>query len=97
MIVYRKDLANNVMMRGAKIIDLSGEDGNAYVLMAYARQFAEQMRMTEQEIEKMLKEMKSDDYENLLQVFDHYFFSVILVRSDRHRPDDSDDDAIPAY
>ena len=56
------DLANNVMVisfvkRGAKIIDLSGEDGNAYVLMAYARQFAEQMRMTEQEIEKMLKKM----------------------------------------
>ena len=47
------------------IIDLTGPDGNAFALMGYAKQFAKQLGLDEK---KILKEMQSSDYENLLEL-----------------------------
>jgi|TARA_R100000084_G_scaffold109232_2_gene74923 pantoate kinase len=58
------------------IIDLTGPDGNAFVLMGYARQFARQLGL---DSNKIIKEMTSGDYENLLEVFDKNFGSFVIL------------------
>ena len=58
------------------IIDLTGPDGNAYVLLAYATQFAKKLGL---DAEAICNEMKESDYENLLQVFDKYFGSFVIL------------------
>lgn len=51
-------------------INLRGPEGNAYCILGYAKQLAEQLGKDWSTIEK---EMMSDDYENLIQVFDREF------------------------
>lgn len=59
-------------------IDLSGPEGNAYVLLGYAQTFAKQMNLDH---EAIIADMMSADYEHLIQVFDKHFGSVVdLVR-----------------
>ena len=58
------------------VIDLTGPDGNAYALMAYAERFARQLGFNS---EKIIEDMKSSDYENLLQVFDSNFGSYVIL------------------
>lgn len=61
-------------MRKGKIeIDLTGPDGNAFFLIARARQYATSLGYDETSIEEMLNEMKSADYDHLIQVFDNHF------------------------
>ena len=63
-------------IRESIIIDLTGPDGNAFALMAYANEFAKQLDLDSKVI---IKEMQSGDYENLLQVFDGYFGSFVIL------------------
>ena len=58
------------------IIDLTGPEGNAYVLMGYANKFAVQLGMDPKPI---IEEMKSGDYENLIQVFDRHFGDYVIL------------------
>ena len=58
------------------IIDLTGPDGNAFALMGYARQFAKQLGL---DSNKIIYEMTSGDYENLLEVFDKNFGSFVIL------------------
>lgn len=58
------------------IIDLTGPDGNAFVLIGYANNFAKQLGLDPKPI---IEEMKSSDYENLLQVFDRYFGDFVIL------------------
>jgi hypothetical protein len=62
--------------KGPIVIDLTGPDGNAFVLMGYAKRFAKQLDL---DADVIIKEMKSGDYENLLQVFDNYFGSFVIL------------------
>jgi hypothetical protein len=57
-------------------IDLTGPDGNAYALMAYARRLSKQLEMDGDEI---ISEMMSSDYENLIRVFDKNFGSFVTL------------------
>jgi hypothetical protein len=57
-------------------IDLTGPDGNAYVLLGYAEQYANQLGLDNEQIQK---EMTSGDYENLVQTFDKYFGSFVTL------------------
>ena len=61
---------------GKIVIDLSGEDGNAYRLLAITRDLCKKTGM---EWEPVYKEMTSGDYENLLQVMEKYFGNVLLM------------------
>jgi len=64
------------------VIDLTGPDGNAFALMGTAKRFAKQLCYEQDEIDSMLKDMQSSDYDNLLKVFDKHFGDfVILERS----------------
>ena len=58
------------------VIDLTGPEGNAFSLMARADSFAKQLGFDSNQI---IEEMKSGDYENLVQVFDKYFGDYIVL------------------
>jgi len=57
-------------------IDLTGPDGNAFVLLGYAKSLAKQLGL---EYEPILDAMKAGDYENLLVVFDRYFGDYVTL------------------
>lgn len=52
------------------VIDLTGPDGNAFCLLAYASRWGKQLGKDTSDIHK---EMTSGDYENLVKVFDREF------------------------
>jgi len=58
------------------VIDLTGPDGNAYALMAYANRFAKQLGIDGKTV---IDEMMSGDYENLLEVFDKHFGDFVIL------------------
>jgi hypothetical protein len=58
------------------IIDLTSPDGNAFVLMGYAKQFSRQLNLDHKKIQE---EMMSGDYEHLLEVFDKYFGEYVIL------------------
>jgi hypothetical protein len=55
-------------------INLLGPDGNAYFLLGTANRLGEQLDL---DVDKILDEMKSSDYENLIKVFDKHFGSIV--------------------
>jgi hypothetical protein len=58
------------------VIDLTGPDGNAFALMAYASRFAKQLGRDSKAI---TEEMMSGDYEHLLEVFDREFGEYVVL------------------
>jgi len=63
----------------AIIIDLTGPQGNAFFLLGTAKSLAKQLGYTKEEIDELLDKMRSSDYENLLEVFDHHFGSFVIL------------------
>jgi hypothetical protein len=59
-----------------QIIDLTGPEGNAWVLLGYARNYAKQLGLNSATI---TDEMTAGDYENLLEVFDSYFGDFVIL------------------
>ena len=57
-------------------IDLTGPQGNAFYLLGTANNLAKQLGLNPIEI---MEEMKSGDYENLVQTFDNYFGSIVTL------------------
>ena len=57
-------------------IDLTGPEGNAFVLMGYAQRFCKQMGLNKEEV---IDEMTSGDYENLLEVFEKHFGHFVTM------------------
>lgn len=53
-----------------RVIDLTGPQGNAFVLLGLAQDLCRQLELDPKAV---LEEMKSSDYENLIQTFDKYF------------------------
>ena len=72
MIKDRKD------MRPMIEIDLSGPQGNAFVLLGYANRLGKQIYGPE-ETEFILEEMKLSTYEMLILTFDKYFGEVVTL------------------
>lgn len=68
------------MPRGPIEIDLTGPDGNAFVLMGIATQLHRQLQdVMEISQTALIAEMQSGDYENLLQVMERYFGEYIVM------------------
>ncbi len=61
------------------VIDLTGPQGNAFYLLGVAKNFCKQLDMTKKNTQSILDEMTSGDYENLIQVFDREFGSVVIL------------------
>ncbi len=57
-------------------IDLTGPQGNAFFLLGTAQRLSKQLGF---DTETVLSEMQSGDYENLIEVFDSYFGSVVTL------------------
>lgn len=55
-------------------VDLTGPEGNAFVLIGYARKWSKQLGLNPDEVEM---EMTSGDYENLVGVLEKYFGKVV--------------------
>jgi len=68
-------ILNKPQTRGIEI-DLTGPQGNAFFLLGTAKNLAKQLGLDSNEIQK---EMMSGDYENLLQVFDKNFGSIVTL------------------
>jgi hypothetical protein len=61
---------------GPIVIDLTGPEGNAFVLMGYAKRYAKQLGLDGKAIQN---EMMQGDYEHLLEVFDKNFGDFIIL------------------
>ena len=57
-------------------IDLTGPDGNAFVLIGTAGNLAKQLGLDSKAIRT---EMMAGDYENLIKVFDKYFGDYVTL------------------
>jgi hypothetical protein len=61
------------------VIDLTGPDGNAFVLIGTATRICKQLGYEKQEQEKVVAEMMSGDYKNLVEVFEKNFGDYITL------------------
>ena len=57
-------------------IDLTGPDGNAFVLLGRAKGYAKQIDL---DGDKITEEMTQGDYEHLVETFDKYFGSFVTL------------------
>ena len=64
---------------GPVVIDLTGPDGNAFVLMGMARRFGKQLGWESGKCQDLINEMMDGDYENLLKVFDREFGDFVIL------------------
>lgn len=58
------------------VIDLTGPQGNAFALMGMAYRYARDLGL---DGDAIITEMKSGNYENLVQVFDRYFGDYVIL------------------
>ena len=58
------------------VIDLTGPDGNAFVLIGTASRLAKQLGLDKDAIQK---EMMSGNYDHLIQVFDKHFGEFVTL------------------
>jgi len=58
------------------VIDLTGPEGNAFVLMGYAKKWAKDLGLDGSAI---VNEMMTGDYENLVNVLDSYFGDFVVL------------------
>ena len=57
-------------------IDLTGPQGNAFVLLGLARRYA---KIIEKDLEAILERMTSGDYEKLVEVFEQEFGDYVIL------------------
>jgi len=57
-----------------RVVDLTGPDGNAFVLLGIAKGLCKQLEI---EDDIILDDMRSGDYEHLITTFDNYFGDLV--------------------
>ncbi len=57
-------------------IDLTGPQGNAFCLLGIAKRFCSQL---DRDFDKIKKEMTSDGYDNLVEVFEREFGDFVIL------------------
>ena len=60
-----------------RVIDLNGPEGNAFCLLGTAMSLCKQIGISSERTEEIIDEMKSSDYEHLIQTFDKYFGMIV--------------------
>ena len=60
-------------------IDLTGPEGNAYALLGYAKRFATQLGYKKSKVDRIMDDMRSGDYEHLVEVFDKHFGNIVTL------------------
>jgi len=74
-------MIRSVSTRKQIVIDLNGPDGNAYVMLSYAKRFAKQLGYDRKRIDKLTDDMTSGDYIDLIMIFDAHFGSVVTLET----------------
>ena len=74
MIKDRKELKHKPIE-----IDLSGPEGNAFVLLGYARRFCKQLGYDSFKTDCIIEEMMLTDYEGLIYTFDREFGMLVTL------------------
>lgn len=59
-----------------RVIDLTGPDGNAFVLLATAQRLARQLDL---DADQIREEMTAGDYDHLVETFDSYFGHIYTL------------------
>ena len=60
-------------------INLNGPDGNAFALMRKAKYLGVKLDLSKDEIDNIVKEMMSGDYDNLVEVFITNFGQLVRL------------------
>jgi hypothetical protein len=73
-------IRNKADMKGGPIeIDLTGPDGNAFVLIGIAKNIMKQLEYPIDKANAVVEKMMSGDYENLLKVMDEQIGDFIIM------------------
>ena len=64
---------------GPVVIDLTGPDGNAYVLLGLAKSTAKVLGYSKSQTESLIEVMVAGDYENLIATFDDEFGDFYIL------------------
>ena len=64
------------------VINLDGADGNANNLMGTATMFGRDLRMNEDTLKSIIKEMRAGDYIHLLKIFEKHFGMYCVMETD---------------
>ena len=72
-------IKNRSEMRQTIEIDLGGPEGNAFVLIGYAKTLGKRLRMSHKDVDFIIHKMMRSNYENLVQVFDESFGHVVTL------------------
>ena len=60
-------------------VNLNGPDGNAFALMRKAKYLGVKLDLSKDEIDNIVKEMLSGDYDNLVEVFITNFGQLVRL------------------
>ena len=60
-------------------IDLTGPEGNAFTLLGYAQKFGKQLNWDEAKQKAIMGDMRSGDYEHLVEAFDRQFGTFVTL------------------
>jgi hypothetical protein len=69
----------NDKARGPIEIDLTGPEGNAFVLLGYAKRYAKQLGYDPIAQQDIITEMMSGSYDELVDIFDKYFGDYVTL------------------
>lgn len=68
-----------------KIIDLDGQLGNAFVILAMVKNILTQLEFTVEQINHVLTEMKSGDYNNLIKTAYSYIGDLVVFETEQEQ------------
>lgn len=75
-------ITTDAMPTTKRRIDANGPDGNAFSLLSMAIKWSKQLGFSKEKTDSIIYDMKSSDYNHLINVFDSHFGEfVILHRS----------------
>lgn len=60
-------------------INLAGPDGNAFSLLNLANKYGLQMGLDKKEIDNIITEMQSNDYDHLIETFKDHFGDYVNI------------------
>ena len=60
-------------------VNLNGPDGNAFALMSKTKYLGVKLNLSKDEIDTIVKEMMSGDYDNLVEVFKTNFGQLVRL------------------
>ena len=61
------------------VVDLTGPQCNAFYLISLAKKLAKELSYTSKEIDELVNDMKSSNYDYLVKTFDSHFGTFVIL------------------